>query len=393
VNPTVADTILQDRGAAYVIADQDLRVVGAGGAVDIFGGDPRVILGQSLLDLVPELIGCEEVLGDILSGDVPRFQLDWVNRETNVGEMIYLTMVMLPYRDTAGEIVGIIHAMVDDTAMGVVNQQLAQGRNELCLLQSQLTRQNVELAAANAELRRLAEIKSQFVSVAAHELRVPLTSIAGYLEMLLGSEFGPLTAEQRRPLGLVSESAHRLQSLSDELLDMTRIEAERVELILQPVDLPALVETMVAEFRPQLDARDQQLVLRISPALPLALCDEVRTGQIIGNLLSNASKYTPQGGVVTVSLALAEEEGFLELAVADNGVGVLPDDQAELFTPFFRAKSATVTGSKGVGLGLYIARSLVEQHGGRIWFESELDTGSTFHVTLPIAGEPAAASI
>ncbi|MBN1979763.1 MAG: hypothetical protein JW918_20400 [Anaerolineae bacterium] len=392
MNSTVADTILQDRGTAYVIADQGLRVVGAGGAVDIFGGDRHVILGKSLLDLVPELIGCEEVLDDILSGDVPRFQLDWVNRETHAGEMIYLTMVTLPYRDTAGEIVGVVHAMVDDSVVGVVNQQLAQRRNELRLLQSQLTRQNVELAAANAELRRLAEIKSQFVSVAAHELRTPLTSIAGYLEMLLGEEFGPLTAEQRRPLDLVSESAHRLQNLTDELLDVNRIEAERVELILQPVDLSALVETMVAEFRSQLDAKGQQSVLHISPGLPFALCDEVRAGQIIGNLLSNASKYTPAGGIVTVNLALAEEEGFLELSVMDNGVGILPDDQSEVFTPFFRTKSATMTESKGVGLGLYITRSLVEQHGGRIWFESELDAGSTFHVTFPLAGEPAKTS-
>jgi signal transduction histidine kinase len=383
---SVADVILQDRGTAYVIADQDLQVVGAGGAVGMFGRDRQAILGQSLLDLVPELIGCEEVLDDILSGDVPRFELDWVNRETSAGETIYLTMVALPYRDAAGAIIGIVHAMVDDTAMGAIGQQLAQGRNELRLLQGQLTRQNIELAAANAELRSLAEIKSQFVSVAAHELRTPLTSIAGYLEMLLGNEFGPLTDEQQRSLGLVSEAAHRLRSLSDKLLDMARIEAERVELVLRSVDLPALIETIVAEFRPQLDAKGQQLVLHISPALPVALCDEMRTGQIIRNLLSNASKYTPYGGVITVSLEVAEEHGFLKLWVADNGVGISPEDRSELFTPFFRAKSAALTGSSGVGLGLYITRSLVEQHGGSIWFESELGAGSTFCVTLPIAG-------
>jgi signal transduction histidine kinase len=324
---------------------------------------------------------------------VPRVRLDWVNRETGGGETIYLTMVTLPYQDATGAIVGIVHAMVDDTAMGVISQQLAQGRNELRLLQNQLTRQNIELTAANTELRCLTGIKAQFVSVAAHELRTPLTSIAGYLEMLLDNEFGPLTDEQQRALGLVSEAAHRLQSLSDELLDMTRIEAERVELVLRPVDLPALIETIVAEFRPQLDAKGQQSMLRISPVLPVALCDEVRTGQIIRNLLSNASKYTPYGGAVAVSLETAEEEGFLKLSVTDNGVGISPEDQSELFTPFFRAESATVTGSRGVGLGLYITRSLVEQHGGSIWFESELDRGSTFHVTFPIAGEPAEASI
>ena len=116
--------------------------------------------------------------------------------------------------------------------------------------------------------------------------------------------------------------------------------------------------------------------LHASPDLPSALCDKARAMQVIGNLLSNASKYTPQGGLIVISLAPAEEEGFLQVSVADNGLGVSAKDQAKLFNRFFRTESAQLTAANGVGLGLYITRALLELHGGRIWFESELGKGS-----------------
>jgi signal transduction histidine kinase len=159
--------------------------------------------------------------------------------------------------------------------------------------------------------------------------------------------------------------------------------------VLQPTDLLALVEAVAAEFRPQLEAKAQHLTLRAPPGLPPALCDETRAAQIISNLLSNASKYTPQGGLITVSMAPAEEKGFLQISVADNGVGIPAEDQPKLFDRFIRARNAILTGSSGAGLGLYITRSLVELHGGRIWFVSEPGKGSTFHVTFPIADRPA----
>jgi signal transduction histidine kinase len=126
--------------------------------------------------------------------------------------------------------------------------------------------------------------------------------------------------------------------------------------------------------------------LHIAPDLPPALCDKNRATQIIENLLSNAAKYTPRGGQITVKTAPAQEEGFLEIAVIDNGVGISVEDQAKIFSRFFRTKSAAAVGASGAGLGLYITRSLVELHGGRIWFESKLGEGSTFHATFPIAG-------
>jgi len=393
----VAQLILEDRKIAYAITDHDLKVVETGGAAGILwdsydGAEDGSNLGCSLPELVPELIGSEAVLVDILTGRLPRFELAWVNRETAEGATTYLTMVALPYRDRTGQIVGLIHLVEDVTDVGDLQQLLVQRRNELRLLRDQLAAKNLELATTNVELRRLDEMKSVFVSVAAHELRTPLAPILGYVEMFLDGDFGPLTDRQRERLEVMDRNVRRLLEITDNLLDVTRIEAERVELILRPADLLALVETVLAEYRPQLEAKAQRLTLHAHSDLPPVLCDDTRAAQIIGNLLSNASKYTPDGGLIEVSLALAEEQGFLQVSVADNGVGIAAEDQEKVFERFFRAESAALTQAGGTGLGLYITRSLVEMHGGRIWFESELGKGSTFHVTFLIAGRLAAAA-
>jgi signal transduction histidine kinase len=256
-------------------------------------------------------------------------------------------------------------------------------------LQEQLTLANQELAAANAELQRLDMLKSIFVSVAAHELRSPLASILGFLEVVLDEEPGALNTEQREYLDIIRGSTQRLLDIAKGLLDATRIEAGRIELVLQPTDLRSLLESVVAEFEPQLVAKAQRLVLHATPRLPAVLCDQTRAAQIVGNLLDNASKYTPRRGRIRIDLAPAEEEGFVQVSVADNGVGISAPDQAKVFQRFFRAESGLSTRVHGAGMGLYITRSLVEMHGGRIWFESTLDRGSTFHVTFPVADKPA----
>ncbi len=385
MDSAVVQAILHDRNIAYTITDGTLRVIEVSGATGIFRINGGGALGRPLIELVPELVGSEETLTDILTGELPRFQLSLVNREGSGGQTIYLTMVALPRRDRTDHITGLLYLVEDVTELGVLEQRVTQHRNELRFLRDELQHQNLALTAVNAELRRLDEMKSMFVSVAAHELRSPLASISGYVEMLLDEEFGKLGQEQREPLETVRDSAQRLLEIVNNLLDVTRIETGRIELILQPADLAALVESVADEYAPQLRARGQRLTLRAAPGLPLALCDRGRAAQIIGNLLSNAIKYTPHDGLLTISVSLAQEPGHLQVSVTDNGVGIAPADQPKLFNRFFRAGSAQVTGASGAGLGLHITRALVELHGGRIWFESLLDHGSTFHVTFPIA--------
>jgi signal transduction histidine kinase len=227
-----------------------------------------------------------------------------------------------------------------------------------------------------------------FVSIAAHELRTPLTPIYGYVEMLLQEEMGPLTNKQRESLVTVRRSVGRMVTVTDNLLDVSRIEAGRIELILKPIDLESLVAQVAAEFQPQLDVKSQKLHLSAALPLPLALCDEARAAQIVSNLVSNASRYSPPESEITLRLAPAPVEGFLQVSVMDQGAGISAQDQEKLFSQFFRTASAGLSRGSGAGLGLYITRALVELHGGRIWLESEPGRGSSFHVTFPVAGEP-----
>jgi len=231
------------------------------------------------------------------------------------------------------------------------------------------------------------EMKSVFVSIAAHELRSPLTSISGYLEMLLDGTFGAIPHNQTDALRIIESSAQRLISITSNLLDATRLEAGRVELVLVPAELLPLVEVVVAEMMPQLEAKEQQFAVAATPNLPPILCDRMRVIQIIANLLNNACKYTPHHGCIYIKLTLADEPGFVLLAVSDSGVGIAANDRPRLFNRFFRGENAHLTSEVGTGLGLHITRGLVELHGGRIWLESEVGRGTTFFVTFPIADE------
>jgi signal transduction histidine kinase len=382
---SVAELILQDRLVTYAITDRSLTVVEVGGADPVVGISGQEWVGHSLLEMVPELLGSEPVLADLLDGTLPRFELDWVNRELPDGRPAYLITIDLPHRDASGRITGLIHINEDWTDTGRLQQELAQDRNEQRLLREQLARQNLEVAAANAELRRLDSLKSQFVSVAAHELRTPLSAILGYVEMLLDGDLGHLTRQQRESLEIVERSANRLMAITRNLLDLTRIEAGTILLSLRSVDLGALLRAVVEEYEPELAARDHRVNLELPRDLPPALCDEGRAARIVGNLLSNAAKYTLPGGIISVRLGRDEQEGFLRVSVSDEGPGISLEDQEQLFTRFYRGESARKSGEPGTGLGLSIARSLIELHGGRIWLESQPGAGSTFIVTLPVA--------
>jgi signal transduction histidine kinase len=265
---------------------------------------------------------------------------------------------------------------------------LTQQRNELALLQDQLAQRNLQLEAANAELRSLDEMKSMFLGVAAHELRTPLASILGFAELLL-EESGPAgwTETQLQFLHIIQRNAGRLLEIANNLLDVTRLAAGRMEVDLQPHDLGGLVEQLVAEYRPRAAAQSHQLSLAVAAPLPPALCDVMRATQIMGNLLDNATKYTPAGGAIHVCLRRADEAGFLQFSVADTGIGIPEQDQGHLFDSFYRARNSGLTKASGAGLGLHIVAALVELHGGRVWVQSQLGQGSTFYVTFPVSDD------
>ena len=380
----VLHAMLSSQKLAYVLADRDLRVVEVAGLAEVAGRLFPFVPGGALIEGAPELAGCEPLIAAVLGGTQPQLAIEHINRQLSTGAMGYFSLTLLPYR---GELPASLLLLLADTSeQGALLQQHAQSRNELRLLSGVLERRNAELEQANAELLRLSDMRSNFVAVAAHELRNPLTPILGYLELLLDEACGPLTENQAETLQVVLKNVLRLRTITADLLDLARIEAGRVELNLQPVDLRALIEIVCHEYQPQLDSKQQSLELLADQGLPDALCDETRTAQIIGNLVSNASKYTPRKGRISVRLQLNESR-FLQITVADTGIGIGPEDQPNLFDAFFRARAAAASASVGTGLGLHITRLLVELQAGRIWFTSALGQGSSFFVTLPAAAE------
>jgi signal transduction histidine kinase len=385
MDPTIVQAILRTHKLAYVLTDINLKIIESGDIAGVFAELGPLHSGSSLIECLPELIGAEGMIADLLAGALPLFCLEHINRPAGGGHMRYLTLTLLPYTGDRPE-ARLLAVVADTTDAGRIAQLLGQGRNELQLARDQLARRNLELSAALADLRRLDEMKSTFVSVAAHELRNPLTPILGYVELLLDNPRPPLSQDHREILQILLKNVLRLQAITSDLLDIARIESGRIELVLRPVNMRSLIEMVCTEYRTQLADKQQQLVLDIDARLPEALCDQIRTAQIIGNLLSNASKYTPMHGQITISLVPAEE-GYLQLAISDTGIGISLADQVNLFSAFFRARDPAAAQARGTGLGLHITRLLTELHGGRIWFSSRPGAGSTFYVTFPVIDE------
>jgi PAS domain S-box-containing protein len=226
-------------------------------------------------------------------------------------------------------------------------------------------------------------LKSEFASTVSHELRTPLTAIHGNVALLLSEKPGALTENQREFLSLTQTSVQRLTGLITEMLDLSKLEASGLQMAHKPVECGPLVRQVVRTMEEQARIRGLTLALNASESLPPVLGDADRIAQVLMNLISNALKYTPQGGKVVVRLAADESQ--LTVRIADTGIGITPEDRARLFDKFFRADNSTTRSVGGTGLGLAISKAIVEGLGGAIWVESTPGIGSTFAFTLPLA--------
>ncbi|MCB0045682.1 MAG: HAMP domain-containing histidine kinase [Caldilineaceae bacterium] len=385
------NAILQARAIGYLRTNPDLTVHSTGGILPPYLGDIQT--GDSLLYVFPELIGSEDILNALLAGERSRYTVHMINREDQNGKIGYfdLTLVSSAGKQAAQSTEGqekrrfpLVAIWEDITSAGQVGQKLTQHRNDLTLLRNELAKQYSLLESTNHELRRTNQLKSKFVGVAAHELRSPLTSMLGYMELLQDDSFGPLTDQQQRFAATIDHSAHRLLSLLNNLMDITRLEVDNMDLNLEPTDLVQVIRHSEAEIRIQIDAKKQHLRIETEADRIIVLCDTARVQQIISNLLSNAGKYTPEGGDIRVTLSADPAFGYATVAVQDNGIGIAPDEIEHLFVSFFRASNASQLNATGAGLGLSIAASLTELHGGTMQVESELGHGSTFSFTLPL---------
>jgi PAS domain S-box-containing protein len=345
--------ILDASSDAMVLISPDLRVLMVDREFgDVFGLKPEEVLGRSFNDFLPLV---QRIFADpqAITARITSAAGDSKNQFTEVlgqrwPEHRELELYSSPVRTTTGEHVGRLYAFRNVT-----------------------------------HEREVDRMKSQFVSLVSHELRTPLTSIKGYVDLMLEGDAGDLKDEQQEYLTIVKNNADRLVALINDLLDVSRIDAGRIELRLSTVDLQLLINGVAMTFRRQIEAKDQLLSIDLPDDLPTIRADADRVTQILTNLVSNAYKYTPQHGKIVVAACV--EGDNVRVDVRDTGIGLTEEEQGKLFERFFRAKNNATVRVGGTGLGLSIARSLVEMHGGEISVKSEPGRGSTFSFTLPIS--------
>ncbi|HXH85467.1 MAG TPA: ATP-binding protein [Nitrospira sp.] len=240
------------------------------------------------------------------------------------------------------------------------------------------------------ELRRLENIRKDFVANVSHELRTPLTSIKGYVEALLdGGKDDPDTSV--RFLDIILKQSDRLNLILEDLLQLSKIESGQVQFKREPLHIGSVVERTIAMIKPLADKKHHRLIAQVSSDLPLVNGDQERLVQVLANLVDNAIKYTPEGGQITVTarrIPIAEnrtepQQDGIELSVTDTGIGIPEQDRPRVFERFYRVDKARSRELGGTGLGLAIVKHIVEGHGGQVWVEGNRPTGSRFVVWLP----------
>jgi signal transduction histidine kinase/GAF domain-containing protein len=235
-------------------------------------------------------------------------------------------------------------------------------------------------------LKEAERLKDEFIGIAAHELRSPLAVVRGFAQMLIMQTKrgkGPELAEwQMEAIQDIDQATNRLVELTEDLLDVTRLQAGRLELHSEPTDLVALVQRTVARFR--VTTEQHRISVNATPEHIVIMADPRRIEQVLSNLMNNAIKYSPGGGDIDISVREDQTDKAALLSVRDNGIGIPVQQQNRIFSRFVRADNAYAHNIGGTGLGLYLCRELVERHGGRIWFESVEGQGSTFFISLPL---------
>lgn len=253
---------------------------------------------------------------------------------------------------------------------------------DLLSVLANMTAGTIQQLRVKAALVQVQQSKSEYVSTVTHEMRLPLTAVKGYVDLMANELVGPLTGPQREFVAVIQRNVRRMSNLLRDLSQINRLESGQLRLEKRPFVLNELVEKVAAQFAEQLNGRCQTLTLHL-PSVPLPVyADPDRVTQILASLLSNAHKYTPSGG--HINLTILSQSVAVEVVITDTGIGIAEADQPRLFSQFFRANSELVREQSGWGLGLYLVKKLVELQGGTICCQSLPNQGSTFTFTLPL---------
>ncbi|QKQ76861.1 hybrid histidine kinase/response regulator HrmK [Nostoc sp. TCL240-02] len=241
-----------------------------------------------------------------------------------------------------------------------------------------------QLSNSNQELERTNQLKNQFLANTSHEIRTPLSSIIGFTHLLLAPGYEPTIERQREYLNIIQSSGKHLLALINDILDLSKIEANQLEVQWESVDVPLLCSNVLALVKEKAANKGLRLCLEIDPEITSLVADSLRLKQMLLNLLFNALKFTSKG---SVGLQVVSKDGSVHFTVWDTGSGISQEDQTQLFEPYFQIAKAVAGGAEGTGLGLAVTRKLAQIHGGSVKVESEVDSGSRFTLLLPLKQE------
>ncbi len=402
--------------ALVLLLDEERRVLSDGRSV---GGSPEMATEVAALEIPIDLE--EALLARIARADGPLLFRD-VDRDPDEGNrefarLLEVTSFLGTPLVTKGRTLGIL--AVDNRLTGravlpgdgpllftvgnliagaIENARLyAEVEEQKAVLERRVAERTADLVEARAVAEAATAAKSTFLSNVSHELRTPLTSVVGFSRLIskrLGDVVFPVVPsgdpkveramrQVSENLAIIVEEGDRLTTLINDTLDLAKIEAGRMEWRTDPVAIDEVIDRAVAATASLLaDGTGPRLVVDVQPDLPVVTGDRDRLIQVVINLVSNAVKFTPTG---TITVTARPDAGGIEVAVADTGIGIAPEDQDKVFDPFGQAGDTLADTPRGTGLGLPICREIVEHHGGRLWLESAVGAGSTFRFTLPAA--------
>ncbi|MDP8212821.1 MAG: ATP-binding protein [Candidatus Zapsychrus exili] len=250
------------------------------------------------------------------------------------------------------------------------------------ILDTKVKERTKQLASILEEVKYISKAKSEFISAVSHELRTPLTSIKGYASILIAGKLGEVPEQVKQRLEKINIHSDNLVQLINNLLDISRIESGRVEMSIEKCSLPDIIENVRDLLNPQMREKDINWKAEINENIPEMLLDKHQVERIFINLIGNATKFTPQNGIIGVKADYDNDTATVE--VSDTGIGISKDDISRLFDEFYRVENTINQNVKGTGLGLPLAKKIIEAHDGKIWITSEIGKGTTFHFTIPI---------
>lgn len=341
------EAIIETAPVGLVYYDREMRIVTMNAEyAQLTRLDPVTSLGRTLYELMPATESRKELHRRVLAGEVPAVESLGIKRAWDERERFY-DIFYRPVRNSEGDVVGMVSAIVDVTDRTELDRQ-----------------------------------KDEFLSLASHELRTPITSIKGYAQLSLNSvrALGPGHERLLRHLTTITEQANRLTRLIADLMDVSRLQSGKMPMQMEQFNLASLVTQAVSNAEQTASSFTFKLALPPEPVVVEA--DPHLIEEVVSNLLDNAVKYS--GESKQIEVGVSRDGAEVVTSVRDYGVGIPADQQAQVFDRFYRASNAGYQARSGLGLGLYITREIVERHGGRIWLESTQEVGSTFYVAMPL---------